>query len=310
MLKLKYLYENINLATMMVKNYSFDNLDYFKYYRISANAVYPFIDKEEVKYLRLAPSEEREFEHIIYEMDILQYLEENNFPAIRVVKSKCNNYVIDKDTPFGEYYATVFEKVPGICIEELDLNDDLVIKMGESLAQLHMVLKNHDSNRDSFREKLDWIENELIELEDKWAIDKLKKLKEDFKSITINSDNYGLIHYDYELDNLFYDEQSGIIYPIDFDDSMHHLYVMDILQTLDSFEDRRSEFETSFLEGYKKVKDISKEYEKEMRLCKRFANLYKYVRVSRASKDKWENEPSWLLNLRIKLDKFKESQHI
>lgn len=61
MLKLKYLFQNKDLAEMILKNWSYDpeSLDMFQYYRISSNAVYPFRDQGEVRLLRFAPVEEK-----------------------------------------------------------------------------------------------------------------------------------------------------------------------------------------------------------------------------------------------------------
>jgi hypothetical protein len=44
MLKLKYLFNNVNLAEMMLENWEYDkeSIEMFKYYRISSNAIYPF----------------------------------------------------------------------------------------------------------------------------------------------------------------------------------------------------------------------------------------------------------------------------
>lgn len=47
MLTLKHLFQNNDLAEMILKNWSYDpeSLDMFQYYRISSNAVYPFRDQ-------------------------------------------------------------------------------------------------------------------------------------------------------------------------------------------------------------------------------------------------------------------------
>lgn len=44
MIKLKYLFDNRNLAEMLLGNWDYDkcSLEMFKYYRISSNAIYPF----------------------------------------------------------------------------------------------------------------------------------------------------------------------------------------------------------------------------------------------------------------------------
>ena len=48
---------------------------------------------------------------------------------------------------------------------------------------------------------------------------------------------YGLIHYDFETDNVFYEQETGQFYPIDFDDAVYHWYVQDIERALDSLNE-------------------------------------------------------------------------
>ena len=75
-----------------------------------------------------------------------------------------------------------------------------------------------------------------------------------FEQLTINQDNYGLIHYDFEPDNVFYDENSQRCSVIDFDDAMYHWFMMDIVQALEAIRDEMeiddcSHQEAVFLKG-------------------------------------------------------------
>ena len=62
MLKLKYLFENYELAKEALKNWEHDvdTLDQMlSQFRISSNAIYPFTQDGKVCFLRLAPIEEK-----------------------------------------------------------------------------------------------------------------------------------------------------------------------------------------------------------------------------------------------------------
>lgn len=67
MLKLKYLFENFELARKCLELYDYDeaSLDQmFRYFRISSNAIYPFregTNPKQVNFLRLSPVEEKPF---------------------------------------------------------------------------------------------------------------------------------------------------------------------------------------------------------------------------------------------------------
>lgn len=54
MLKLKYLFDNRGLALMLLEKWTYDKgkMGILNQYRISANAVYPFMNDEKVQFLR------------------------------------------------------------------------------------------------------------------------------------------------------------------------------------------------------------------------------------------------------------------
>jgi len=58
MLKLKYLFDNRDLAIMLLENWDYnrDRVDALDHFRISANAVYPFFMGDAPHFLRFAPA--------------------------------------------------------------------------------------------------------------------------------------------------------------------------------------------------------------------------------------------------------------
>lgn len=74
----------------------------------------------------------------------------------------------------------------------------------------------------------------FMSLQDKEAQISLEALISDFERLEITHDNYGLIHYDYEDDNLFLNNQ---VVSIDYNDSFYGFYALDIMNTCDSFKD-------------------------------------------------------------------------
>lgn len=154
---------------------------------------------------------------------------------------------------------------------------------------------------------LNWIHTILVDFPDeKSALKETKLLQDYFVSIPMNKNNFRLIHYDFEYDNVFYDEESQSCNVIDFDDAMYHWYVMDIEQALDSLQDciPTETFEQKkqcFMDGYRSEFEIPTGMMSLIPACRRFANLYGYVRVLRSIEEKWEHEPEWLVSLRANL---------
>jgi Ser/Thr protein kinase RdoA (MazF antagonist) len=314
MLKLKYLFNDVNLEEMLLENWEFDieSIDMFKYYRISSNAIYPFKFKDNTQLLRFAPKTEKCKNNIAAELDFITYLRANCYGALESVHSKKGEELVEVQTPWGEYYASVFKRVSGVQINNTDFSDTVVFSHGKALGKLHYLSSQYTpikNNRWSYNDVFYWIQDILMEFpKERAALMELRLLQVYFSSIPKTKSNFGLIHYDFEYDNVFYDEVSNSCNVIDFDDAMYHWYAMDIEQALDSLLDYiPSEIYKNkrqcFMDGYLTEYDISVDMLSILPGCRRFANLYGYVRILRSVAEKWENEPDWLLNLRGKLTK-------
>lgn len=310
MLKLKYLFSNVDLAEMIVKNWEYDSLELFKYWRISSNAIYPFSNQEKVCLLRITTIDEKSEESILAELEFLRYLKSKDYSVIEAEPSKNKRELEIVNTPWGKYYAAVFKRVKGNALDDIEITDDIALLWGRSLGRLHKLSKDYipvGAKRCSWLDKINWVKEVLADFpEEKEAIREAEILKEVFSSLAVTDENYGLIHYDFELDNVFYDEKTNTITPIDFDDSIYHWYAMDIEQTIDSIRnelpaERVEQVAKLFMEGYCLEYNISEEMIKLFPVFRRFADLYGYVRILRSTQEKWDNEPEWLEKLRTKL---------
>lgn len=87
---------------------------------------------------------------------------------------------------------------------------------------------------------------------------------------------------------------------------MYHWYAMDVERSLDSL---REEIEPEqweqkkqwFLNGYWSKAGERYDLESMFPACRRFANLYGYVRVLRSAEEQFSHEPEWMSALRAKL---------
>ncbi len=312
MLKLKYLFNNKDLAHMILSNWENDNKDSDKlnFYRISSNAVYWCQNNGNTFFLRFVPAEEKSKDSILAELDFLRYLRNNGYPAVETILSKAGKELEVANTPFGTYYAVAFKKVPGTQISGMPLTEDIIWGLGKALGKLHKLSSEYiplNNKRNGWREILDWMEDELSAFPDETAAKgEISILRDYFLKLPATKENFGLIHYDFELDNVFYDEITHTYNPIDFDDSMYHWYGADIEQSLDSIKEEIPEAEVEnavkeFIKGYRSEYDISDEMLSLLPVFRKFSKLYGYVRVIRSVEEKWDNEPDWMIELRIKL---------
>ena len=167
MLKLKYLFENNELAKMSLKNWDYDteNLErMLQYFRISSNAIYPYTYEGKTRLLRLSPMEEKLHNNIYGEIEFISHLNQSNFPALNVIQSLQGNLVEEVSTPWGAYYASVFDRVPGVQIGKTDLSEEIVYEYGRTLGKLHSVSAKYNPNirRWSHIDIFKWIEKIVI----------------------------------------------------------------------------------------------------------------------------------------------------
>ncbi|WP_312476712.1 phosphotransferase [Neobacillus sp.] len=312
MLKLKYLFDNEDLAHMILKNweYDYDDPDLLKYYRISANAVYLCKNQGSPFFLRFTPSEEKTKEKILAELEFLSYLRSNGYPAVETILSKAGNELEVVDTPWGTFHAVAFKKASGKQVSEMPLTKDLIFGLGKALGKLHKLSSEFspvNNKRNDWKKTACWMEDVLSTFPDETAAkSELSILKAYFSKLPTTKEDFGLIHYDFELDNVFYNEITKTYNPIDFDDAMYHWYALDIEQSLDSIKEDMPEEQVEssvnkFIKGYRLEYAISDEMLKLLPIFRRYVNLYGYVRILRSVEEKWDNEPDWMIDLRIKL---------
>lgn len=312
MLKFRYLFNNQDLAEMLVKNWEHDSesLELFKYFRISANAIYPFKKDGESCFLRFRPLTEKGEEILVAELEFLKYLRYHGYPVVEIVDTKEGSGFVRKETPWGEYTGCVFRQMPGKQISQTSFDDEVLFAYGSALGELHALSKKFEpirASRWSHTDVMDWMERELSQLaSNSEALDELVEIRKQLSQLPQHNLVYGLIHYDFEPDNVFFDESNYRCSVIDFDDAMYHWYVMDIVQALAAIKDELSRDDIShqekiFLEGYNQKFILDSELLNYQDLFRRFARLYQYTRVRRAMGESWENEPSWMVNLREQL---------
>lgn len=312
MLKLRYLFENYDLAKFVLGNWDYDQhrLDeMLSYFRISSNAIYPFFVNGNICFLRLAPVSEKKENNIYGELEFIQYLRNNKFPVLKPIPSKKGEYIIKVNTEWGEYYAEVFERVDGVQLEETDCSEKIIYESGKTLGKMHKLSSMYEPKikKWTHEDVLEWISSELPNHRvDAKIYMELESLKKEMSMLTKSKENYGLIHYDFELDNVFYDEKTNSCSVIDFDDGMYSWFASDIGQCFDSLEEELSEekldkAKIAFIEGYTTEYTFTDEMQRVFPIMRRFANLYGYTRILYSTSDTFEEEPDWLIELRKKL---------
>ena len=279
-----------------------------KYFRSSANFIFTFQKRNNRFFLRFNKSSSKSKRELQEEIKLLKALNERKENIVKPVKSVRNNYVETVKTKLGEYNAVVFEEVKGNRFEFEELGKKNFYIWGKELGNLHNTTNKIESNLslnfNSWEDHLIFIENNLPD-EETSALEELKKIKDRMYNLKIDNKNYGIIHFDFELDNLIYNNKR--FYIIDFDDAAYYCYVADIVFALrDLFAgkvDFNNDMLKAFIKGYKGEFIIEQDKLLDLFLFLRFHNLLTFTKLIKAVDiNEDSNQPAWLINLKYKLN--------
>jgi len=303
MLKLKYLVENFDLARHALTHWPHDAdtlPDRLRWFRISSNAVYPFDRDGRLCFLRLSPSEEKESRELVGEIDFLEYLNRRGYPAMRPIPADNGERLLALDTPWGLWYASAFEGVPGQALEDVPMTPLLAGEYGAALGRLHMLSMRYYTpiRRRSHNDVLDWVGQVF----DAHAVPEkmraaLVETRQRLSELPCTCARYGLVHYDFEPDNVFWDGETCSA--IDFEDGMLHFWAVDVVQALDELD---TEWHEAFLHGYRAACPDAEVDEREFPLMRRFRDLYSCARLLHCLSEKPAAEPEWMPQLTARLE--------
>lgn len=306
MMRLKYLFENDALAKMILDKWDHDGEPSF--WRASANMVYKCERDGKSCYLRISPAEERDPDQIGAEIAYVRYLGNAGYPAVQPIPSKAGNAVEAVEADGGVFYGVLFEAAPGVSLGQTAVDADAVYQWGRHLGWLHrlaMAYRPTGVPRIDWRAWVKWMGDTLARFPDKdAAMEELSRITARLAELPVTDENYGLIHYDFESDNVFTGGDG--MHVIDFDDAVYHFYMMDIAVCLgeldDVPEDRREEMRRAFLDGYRSEKDFPEEAEAMLPWFARYNDLLTYVKLLRAMEGSdIPDAPDWYRELCGKL---------
>lgn len=308
MMKLEHLFENYDLAKAVLEHWPCDcpvSGELLSRFRISSNAVYPFTYRQELQFLRLAPVSEKLERNLRGELEFILYLRGCGYPALEPVPAKDGGLYLTLDTRWGRYFVSVFKAFPGEPLENIPLTVELARSYGKSLGRLHRLSAGFrpKSPKWDYGGALHWAEEALTRYHaPREIIAAAEALRSDLDLLPKSPELFGLVHYDFEPDNVFFDKCTNTFSVIDFDDGMYHWYAMDVEQALDALMQLPLppglDASGEFLAGYREEWDYSPEAEQMRPLMRRFADLFAYARILRSLSSRTASAPDWLVSLR------------
>ena len=279
-----------------------------KFFRASANFQFVFQKAGEKYFLRFNHSTERSIDRIRAEVGYINHLSSKGLIVAKPVSSKAGHFVESVSTSQGVFQAVVFEALAGEQFEEIEeITPEIFMRWGKALGELHQATEGYKAAaRPTWKDHLAMV-SEYLPVTEQTAQLALSELQEQLTRLSINEGNYGLIHFDFELDNTVWNgEKVGII---DFDDCANYWFVADIAFALrDLFDDGAEKVEMqnesfqNFIAGYRQVKEVTQKDLELIPMFLRLHNLITFAKLQRAlGTDEARNEQGWLEELRKKL---------
>ncbi|MGN7385796.1 phosphotransferase enzyme family protein [Sporosarcina sp. SAFN-015] len=296
--------ESKALVHGLLEKWGFDH-DSVQFLRASSNFVFVFERNGEKHILRITPNGDRN--KLMEEVSFLSFLSTNGVSVNIPERSKNGNMVEEAKNDLGIFQAVVFRFLSGVHYEIEELSDRRFYLWGEALGHLHNCSKQFvkmDSTSNDYVQQLAELDSFLPQSES-LARKELETIKALLMTLEINEDNYGIIHFDFELDNLIWDDDN--VQMIDFESNLEHWYTADIAFALRDLFNGDVDLSNSsfqlFLEGYRSKMHVKDEEIDTIPMFLRFHNLITFADLLRTvDVEKDLHNPQWIEGLRKKLD--------
>ena len=297
------------LAETIAERWGFDQGS-VEYFRASANFVFTFHRKGRTYFLRFNDSKERSLPALEAEMAILHYLKDQPLRTAQPVLSRRGEWIETVETDAGVYFAVVFEGLPGTQYDFGEFPNDQFIVWGQALGRLHRILKKmpkrYYHNRASWRDHL-LFARETIPAQDAAAVTELERVMSWADNLSLSESQMGIIHFDFELDNLRWD--NGVVGMLDFDDCAQYWYAADIAFALRDLFDEGAALDDrrmlEFIKGYTRETDLDSAALQHLPWLRRLHDLVSYASLLRSVDiEEMSDDPEWLIRLRNRLNGF------
>lgn len=278
--------------------------DALVYVRSSANHVFRFLQEGKPRFLRLAHETECRRPAIEAELDFIQHVAGAGLPAARPLPSVRGALIEEVIGKGQRYYAVVFAGLPGRHLELDELDEVRFRAWGRALALLHNASQKFSPHparprwRDEIRDALRTLPP------DETSVARVMTLGLAWlDSLAPASREYGLLHGDFELDNLVWDGEQAQV--LDFDGASYGWYAVDVAAALQDVwlgeSAEREQRVTWFTEGYAALRPLPSGLLQAMPRLLALLQALKIAQVRRAyATTTDEDSPAWLAEMRTR----------
>jgi len=265
-----------------------------KLFRTGMNHTY-FLSDNKTKYaLRVYSHNWRSKSEISEEIKLLKLLSENNLSVSSPIQDKNGEFIQEINAPEGIRYVVLFSFAEGGKVRFMD--NETCFKIGSLMAKIHDLTLNKTIDRISYDKK------SLIEFpyeclkeffsENLPEMEFIKEFGHTFQNSDFENIQNGVVHMDIWYDNMAITDEKEITM-FDFDFCGNGWQILDVgyfCKQLFFIESDKNQYDLkvqSFLNGYKKIKNLSN---KELQLIpKAGASIFVFYLGIQAQRFDWSN---------------------
>lgn len=246
----------------------------------------------------------------------MDFVRQKGIKTARPLVSKNNRLIEEIISRQGSFYAVMFEEVPGIEHEAEQLDIEKARRWGAALGRLHQIAGEYQNASlykfKGWRELIDQAHRYLLP-SDKDAESILNRAVDILETLPETPPHYGLIHYDFELDNIKWDNDD--IHVLDFDDIARFWYAADIAFALNDVIESdlpdREQFFDSFIDGYRTQMEFPDDWLDKLPLFHQLNGVLKYARLLNSYKNaNPDDDPPWLATMRTRHENWLSRQRL
>ncbi len=266
-------------------------------------------------FLRFVPAEHRPGAGLLPVAELADALFRAGGQVARPLPSRRGTLTEEVETPLGLMEAMLVEAAPGALADSDALTAARAEAWGAALAGLHAA-GNRLPGRVATRLPEGFAE--LAEVRttlpgDDRALDACAAVIERMASLPRTADAWGVVHGDFELDNVSWD--GGRVVAFDLDEAARSWFVADIafsLRDVTGFGPTPTPSEkaltAAFLDGYGQVRPLTEVALAALPMFAAAHALVSTVRARRALDARTPEDPEWLVGLRSKVEEHARDQ--
>jgi Ser/Thr protein kinase RdoA (MazF antagonist) len=280
-------------------------LNSLTYVRSSSNHLFRFLRDGHLCYLRLSHSAERHQAALEAELDFVHHVARTGLAVARPVASAHGLLIEDVSTRGQSYWAVVFEGLQGRQLEFDELDEAGYRACGHALALVHRASQTFPSHQ----ARPEWHAElraamDALPAEETIVAHILASGLRWLDTLSLPVQDYGLLHGDFELDNLIWNGEQ--VQALDFDDAAYAWYVVDFAAALqdvwlasDPSSELSQERLTWFTQGYAAVRPLPDGLPETFSRAFALVLAFKVARVLRAYATTSDGtNPPWLAQMR------------